>query len=131
MARPIRGRADYLNIGDFNAVCFECGRKRKASYLKKHWQGYYVCPEHWEIRHPQDFVRSVPDNIDPPYQQPPEDTFVYVCSWEGRMAVCDIGTADCMICNYVAPGYADGIAYAPGINAELNVDFVLNQSELE
>ena len=64
------GPADYLAIGDYNAVCFECGRKRKASTLRKHWQGYYVCPEHWEPRQPQDFVRSIPDVITPPWAQP-------------------------------------------------------------
>lgn len=70
------GRADYLELGDWNAVCYECGRKRKASQLKKHWQGYFVCPEHWEPRQPQDFVRSVPDIQTPPWTQPmPTDVF--------------------------------------------------------
>lgn len=71
-----RGRADYLALGDWNTVCYQCGRKRKASTLRKHWQGYYVCPEHWEVRQPQDFVRSVPDKQTPPWVQPmPEDVF--------------------------------------------------------
>lgn len=65
------GRPDYFAMGDWNALCWECGRKRKASSLKKHWQGYYVCPEHWEPRQPQDFVRSVADIITPPWVQPP------------------------------------------------------------
>ena len=70
------GRADYLALGDWNTVCFQCGRKRKASTMKKHWQGYYVCPEHWEPRQAQDFVRSVPDIQTPPWVQPmPADTF--------------------------------------------------------
>jgi hypothetical protein len=129
MVRPVRGRADYLELGDFNACCFECGRKRKASSLKKHWQGYWVCPEHWEPRQSQDFVRSVPDEITPPFQQPPEDAFTYVCSWEGRQGVVGYGVVGCMIVGFVAPGFVDN-SYAPGINAELNVDFVLNESEL-
>lgn len=71
-----RGRADYWAPGDWNAQCYECGRKRKASMLKKHWQGYYVCPEHWEPRQPQDFARGVPDNQTPPWVQPmPGDLF--------------------------------------------------------
>lgn len=69
------GRADFFAMGDWNAACYECGRKRKASTLKKHWQGYYVCPEHWETRQPQDFVRNVPDVITPPWAQPMSDTF--------------------------------------------------------
>ena len=130
MARPVRGRADYLELGDWNAVCFECGRKRKASTLKRYWQGYYVCPEHWEPRQPQDFVRSVPDIIEPPWQQPYEDTFVQVCTWEGRQGVVGYAVVGCAIIDFVSPGFTNGEAYAPGINAELNVDFVLNQSEL-
>lgn len=72
-----RGRADYWAPGDWNTVCYECGRKRKASQLKKHWQGYFVCPEHWESRQPQDFARGVPDNQTPPWTQSmPQDNFV-------------------------------------------------------
>jgi hypothetical protein len=70
------GRADYYEFGGYNAVCYECGRKRKASTLKKTWQGYFVCPEHWEPRQPQDFVRVIPDIITPPWAQPmPQDHF--------------------------------------------------------
>lgn len=70
------GRADYLALGDYNAVCYECGRKFKASELKRHWQGYYVCPAHFEPRQPQDFVRNIPDVQTPPWAQPmPADTF--------------------------------------------------------
>jgi hypothetical protein len=71
------GRADYLSLGDWNAACFQCGRKRKASTMKKHWQGYYVCPEHWEPRHPQDFVRGVKEVPGVPWSQPAMVQFVY------------------------------------------------------
>lgn len=64
------GKADFLKLGDWNAVCYQCGFKRKASYLVKNWQGYYVCPEHNEPRQPQDFVRAVPDVQTPPWTQP-------------------------------------------------------------
>lgn len=77
MSTPPKGRADYLALGDWNVVCYECGRKRKASYMKRHWQGYYVCPEHWEVRHPQDFVRGIADVQTPPWTQPmPPNEFV-------------------------------------------------------
>lgn len=72
-----RGRADFYSHDDWNATCFECGRKRKARQLRKHWQGYYVCPEHWEPRQTQDFVRGVPDTQQPEWTQPmPEPTWV-------------------------------------------------------
>lgn len=72
------GRADYLVLGDWNAVCGECGKKFKASMLKHHWQGYYVCPRCWEPRQPQDFVRAMPDLQTVPWAQPvPIDTFTF------------------------------------------------------
>lgn len=64
------GRADYLLLGDWNTVCYQCGWKRKASTMVRNWQGYYVCPEHNEPRQPQDFVRSVNDVQTPPWTQP-------------------------------------------------------------
>lgn len=73
-----RGRADFLRLGDWNAVCYQCGNKRKGSTLIRHWQGYYVCREHWEPRQPQDFVTGIPDNQTVPWAQVvPATVFVY------------------------------------------------------
>lgn len=70
------GVADFYAKGDYNAQCYECGRKFKFSMLKKHWKGYYVCVDHWEPRQTQDFVRGVVDNQTVPYAQPqPAPTF--------------------------------------------------------
>lgn len=71
MSTPARGRADYWKPGDWNALCYQCGRKRKAGDLMRYWQGYWLCPEHWESRQPQDFVRGVPDIQTAPWVQPP------------------------------------------------------------
>lgn len=77
MSNLIKGKADYLALGDWNAVCFECGRKFKASQLLRNWQGYWVCSKHWEPRHPQDFVRAIPDIQTPPWVQPMQaDIFI-------------------------------------------------------
>lgn len=67
---------DRFVLGDHNAACFECGRKKKASTLKKHWKGYYVCPDHWESRHPQDFVGNVPVESRVEFVQPQQDAFI-------------------------------------------------------
>ena len=47
--------------GDWDAICDSCGRKFKASKLKKRWDGLMVCHQDWEPRQPQDFVRGVSD----------------------------------------------------------------------
>ena len=68
---------DYFAPGDWNIHCADCGRKAKASELVKNWKGFYVHPFHTGIqRHPQDFVRGVPDAQPPAWTQPPpEDSY--------------------------------------------------------
>lgn len=105
------GRADYLALGDWNAVCYQCGRKRKASTMKKHWQGYYVCPEHWEPRQTQDFVRSVPDIQTPPWAQPmPADTFRLTCSSEDQSAIPRRAEPGCVRPGFISPFYDPSLA---------------------
>lgn len=115
------GRADYLALGDWNALCDHCGRKRKGLDLRKQWNGLWVCPEHWEARQPQDFVRSVPEHPTPPFVRKPADVFIYVCSPEGRTAIADYGVADCAICDFISPAFDpavdnNGPLYGPGLD---------------
>jgi hypothetical protein len=73
------GNADFLRLGDYNAVCYSCGKKCKAGNMRRHWQGFFVCerPGCWEPRQPQDFVRGTADIQTPPWTQPqPEPVFV-------------------------------------------------------
>ena len=97
--------ADYLALGDWNANCAQCGRKRKASELVKNWQGMWRCPEHNEPRQSQDYVRGVPDIQTPPWVQVPTTAFVGVCSPNGMSALPDVGTGDCALPDYVSPSY--------------------------
>ena len=71
-----QNQPDYYVGGDFNAYCARCGGKFKASQLRKQWQGYYVCPDDWEPRQPQDFVRSIREHPEVPWAQNPADLFV-------------------------------------------------------
>lgn len=106
MGTTPKGRADELVLGDWNAVCYECGRKRKATALRRHWQGYWVCPEHWEARHPQDFVRGVKDTMNPPWAQPmPADSFVLFCTPNGTTAIAGFALAGCAISGYISPAF--------------------------
>jgi len=98
MGGPRKGKADYLQLGDWNSVCYQCGAKFKASELRRHWQGYYVCDKHWEARHPQDFVRGVPDIQTPPWAQPtPANQFVVICTPDGSSAMPGVAIPGCMI----------------------------------
>ena len=65
--------------GDWIALCDVCGRKYKASNLKKRWDGLMCCDDDWEIRQPQDFVRGIADTqIAPWLRSEPSDSFIAV-----------------------------------------------------
>lgn len=108
-------RNDYFAPGDWNVICAECGKKRKASELKRHWQGYYVCPEHWEPRQPQDFVRSVPDVQTPPWAQPrPADAFLaadWTRTFTESLTLTDDATAPYIDPSYFAEDYMTTVSF--------------------
>jgi hypothetical protein len=60
----------YFVPGEWNAICDQCGRKYKASQLRKRWDGLMVCQDDWETRHPQDFVRGVKEDTSVPWTRP-------------------------------------------------------------
>lgn len=69
---------DYKS-GDWLVVCDSCSKKIKASKSKERWDGFRVCSECWEPRHPMDFIRARADKISVPFTRPqPEDQFATV-----------------------------------------------------
>ena len=74
----MKGPADYLEFGKWNVICQRCGVKYKNDEVEQEWTGLLVCKKKcFENRHPQDFVRGVPDDQSVPYTSP-EPTDVYV-----------------------------------------------------
>lgn len=72
-----KGTADTLKLGLWNAICDECGFKFKSNQLKKRWDGAMTCKECWEPRHPQDYIKSVPDRQAVPWVRSVQaDTFI-------------------------------------------------------
>lgn len=51
-------KQNYYKPGEWNAICDSCGRKFKASQLRKRWDGFMVCSEDWETRHIADFIKA-------------------------------------------------------------------------
>jgi len=102
-------RADYLALGDWNAQCDACGRKRKGSTLRLQWNGLWVCPEHWEPRQPQDFVKAVPEHPTPPFVRDWTSTTVNVCSPNSRTAISTFAIAGCMIAGYRDPAFDSSV----------------------
>ena len=71
-------RPSYVK-GDWIADCDVCGRKYKASQLEQRWDSLMCCPDDWEIRQPQDFVRGVADIQAPPWlRSEPADSFIVI-----------------------------------------------------
>jgi hypothetical protein len=57
--------------GQWNVICQVCGKKIKANESKHRWDGFIVCEEDYETRHPQDFVKAKVDKISVPFVSPP------------------------------------------------------------
>jgi hypothetical protein len=84
--------------GTWAAICDRCGFRYNSDKLRKEWQGLMTCPSCWESRHPQDFVRGVPDDPRPPWVRPEgEDTFIAYCTLAGSSGYAGFGIAGCMI----------------------------------
>lgn len=97
-------RTTWWKSGDWNAICDSCGFKFKASELKKRWDGFMVCEQDFETRHPQDFIRPLPDQKSLPWTRPEgEDQFITssgFCTVITRQGVADYGTADCAMADF-------------------------------
>lgn len=101
---------NHLILGDWNVLCDSCGRKFKASSIKKRWDGLMVCPEDYEMRHPSDFLRVQREKISVPFVRPypVSDTYTgYTCSVYERWPKADQATADCATIGWSAPASAN------------------------
>lgn len=86
--------------GDWLVICDSCSKKIKASKSKERWDGFRVCSECWEPRHPVDFIRSRADKISVPFTRPqPQDTFINVN----------------YVTLYVDSGYFESTGIGPGL----------------
>ena len=100
------GKADYLELGSWNAQCDYCGFKFKAHMLVRNWQGLMVCHKCFEPRQTQDFVRAVPDVQTPPWSRPrPTAVYNNVCTPTTRSAVAGSGVAGCAEAGYLSPAF--------------------------
>jgi len=56
--------------GDYWMICDICGFKKRKSQMRKDWQGLMVCEKDFEMRHPQDFVKSRVEKTSVPIARP-------------------------------------------------------------
>jgi hypothetical protein len=69
-------KKNHYVSGQWNFICDSCGQKLKSGESRQRWDGFQVCSECWEPRHPQDFVRARQDKITVPFVRP--DSVVYI-----------------------------------------------------
>lgn len=82
--------------GNWKVVCDVCGMWYPSGEVKKRWDNLIVCKKDWEMRHPQDFIRGIPDNPTPAFVRPdPPDQFLEVCWLYEMSAYADLASADC------------------------------------
>lgn len=63
--------ADRFEPGDWNVIDDRTGRKVKASTTQRQWDGART--QRAEPRHPQDFLRALPERIRTPWSRPEQD----------------------------------------------------------
>ena len=91
-------------------VCDRCGFAIRAKDSKTTWDGLVVCPDDWEVRHPQDFVRSVKDNSQPVGPTRPETDEVFTFNQCGtRTSIAGQAEAGCAITGFVGNPLAQEI----------------------
>ena len=87
--------------GDWYILCDDCHKKIHGSTAKQRWDGFYVCKDCWNPRHPQDFIKGRKETITPPFTRPrPSDVFVSTCDLWGTQGVAGWGTAGCAVCGF-------------------------------
>lgn len=76
--------------GSWNLICDVCSKKIKASDAKQRWDGLVVCPDDFEHRHEQDYVRARVDKITVPFTRPrPPDAFILQHSLSDLVGISD------------------------------------------
>ncbi|RPJ57238.1 MAG: hypothetical protein EHM12_09405 [Dehalococcoidia bacterium] len=94
-------KKNHFISGEWNVTCDVCSKKIKAHEARQRWDGFIVCPDDMEQRHPQDFVKAQTDKISVPFQRPiPTYIFVdvpYICTIDGVTGVVGYAVAGCSI----------------------------------
>lgn len=91
-------KSTWWKSGSWNALCDVCGFKFKAETLKLRWDGLMCCAADWEIRHPQELIRPIPDQSKLPWTRPEAtDTFIAKCTVNGISAIAGLAVAGCSV----------------------------------
>lgn len=100
--------SNYWKQGSWNCICDRCGQKKKADQVKQDWQGFIVCNECYETRHPMDFIRTRIDKQTVPFSRPYGTNTYITVSYTGNTLTCTpLGSS-------AVPGFAIPGCSVPG-----------------
>ena len=119
---------NYYVSGSHNCICDVCGQKIKFEKAKLRWDGLLVCPEDFETRQPQDFVRAKTDKITVPITRPrPPDVFKYPIGLSDSILFTD----SVVLSKAVTKTFSDIIAFTDSFTTSKTVSIsdTLNFSE--
>ncbi len=68
-------RGWIFKSGLWNVICDRCSIQVKSDKIKQEWNGLLVCPDCYEMRHPQDLIKHRTEKISVPFTriEPPDD----------------------------------------------------------
>lgn len=99
--------------GTWKAVCDSCGFEFPSDELRERWDGFMVCIDDFETKHPLLDIRIRPERIAPPWVRPAgEPLFLHNCNIISSSCYAGLGTADCM--------RADNIQFTYEVLKDLN-----------
>lgn len=88
---------NYFISGEWNITCDVCSKKIKAHQARQRWDGFIVCPDDFEHRHQQDFVKAKTDKITVPFIRSRHMPEYVVCTLVGSSAIPQYAVAGCMV----------------------------------
>jgi hypothetical protein len=106
------GRNNYFSPGQWSIHCQECWTPYKTSQIRKRWDGFWVCNRCWEPRHPQDFIRAIPDRQNVPFSTSDPD-FIYPGTAGDLFIVPSTATFSQTIDNNITTVTVDDGGFAP------------------
>lgn len=84
--------------GTWKAVCDSCGFEFPSDELRHRWDGFMVCKDDYETKHPQLDIRIKPERVAPPWTRPAgEPIFIHFCDVISSSCYAGLATADCAL----------------------------------
>lgn len=73
MGRRFPTHENYFEAGTVNTICDVTGFKKKYSEVLRRWDQFYVIPQAWHTRQPQDFPPRITSQKIVTNARPPRD----------------------------------------------------------